>query len=133
MDYSIEDRKAVYMNAYCRQVFKQPANLQNITMKSIRFTVRNYHIDVAGFPEAKLVGILSHLISRGVFRSAAAVAREFTDLDDLEIARLHDPTKLSTECQPPLTKYNWTWLYKYVYFTARLLPNSQLTYFQFVR
>ncbi|RKL08712.1 hypothetical protein BFJ70_g16767 [Fusarium oxysporum] len=73
-------------------------------MKSIRFTVRNYYIDVAGFPEAKLVGILSYLISTGVFRSAAAVVREFTDLDDLEIARLHDPTKPSTERQPPQRK-----------------------------
>jgi hypothetical protein len=101
MEYSAEDRKAVYMNDYCRQVFQQPANLHNSTMKSIRFTVQNYHIDVAGFPEAKLVGILSYLISTGVFRSAAAVVREFTDLDDLEIARLHDPTKPSTEHQPP--------------------------------
>lgn len=112
MEYSVEDRKAVYTNAYCRQIFKQSANLRSTAPKSIRSIIRDYRIAVADFSDTKLVAILQHLIVRGVFVSAAAVAREFTELGDLEIANLHNSMKPSTEYQPCLTKYSWAWLHK---------------------
>ncbi|GKU15602.1 unnamed protein product [Fusarium langsethiae] len=111
MEYSVEDRKAVYTDTYCRQIFKQQANLRSTAPKSIRSIIRDYRIAVADFSESKLVAILQHLIWKGVFVSAAAVAREFTELSDLDIASLHNPTKPLTEYQPCLMKYSWAWLH----------------------
>lgn len=83
------DRKAVFLNKHCRQVFSQPHYTTFTTRKYIRKVVRREAISITNFHEIKLVTILHYLIGQGLFRAEASLQLEFPNL--------HQPSLINSE------------------------------------